>query len=322
MRRKYLAALTAAAGLTAAMPAVAGAATAADVTGPTVTITAPTATAYAQNASVVAKFTCADPSGVASCVGTVANGAKLATATAGSFTFTVKATDKKGNGTVKNVAYTVKAPAGTTPAACSAGYAALTIDDGPTTMTRTYVDTLIANGAKATFFDVGVNMKARPTDAQYTATKGMPVGNHTMTHPDLLTWSDEGVFWEIQDQLDLATSLGIKETLFRVPFGSGDGRTWDDAFNAGMMETSWTIDTDDWADGKAAAQIVASASAAKNQDIVLLHDGYAATLAALPQIIANWKAKGLCAGVLQQPNWDTPITSEYGFPIFEKVVAP
>jgi peptidoglycan/xylan/chitin deacetylase (PgdA/CDA1 family) len=316
MRLKYLSGLVALAAL--GVPCTAQAAT--DLTGPTITLTTPAATTYQQNASVVAKFSCADASGVASCLGTVANGAKLNTATAGTFTFTVKATDRLGNGSTKTVSYTVKAT-GTTPSSCPAGYAALTIDDGPTTMTRQFVDTLVGLGAKATFFDIGKNMVARPTDAQYTATKGMAVGNHTMTHPDLLTWDDNGVYWEIHDQLSVAQSLGITETLFRVPFGSGDGRTWDYAFDAGMMETSWTIDTKDW-DGMTTAQIVASASAAKNQDIVLMHDGYATTLAAIPQILANWKAKGLCAGKLQQPEWDNPIASLFGFPIYEKVVAP
>lgn len=84
-----------------------------DRTAPTVTITTPANGAtYALNAVVNATFACADPaggSGLASCIGTVANGARVDTASAGSKTFTVTATDVAGNVTTRSVTYTVAA---------------------------------------------------------------------------------------------------------------------------------------------------------------------------------------------------------------------
>ncbi|MFN8473344.1 MAG: choice-of-anchor Q domain-containing protein [Anaerolineae bacterium] len=87
-----------------------------DRTAPTITITSPADGAvYLQGAPLTASFTCSDPggSGVASCVGTVPNGSPLSTATVGSFSFTVTATDNVGNTTSQTVHYTVGYSVGT-----------------------------------------------------------------------------------------------------------------------------------------------------------------------------------------------------------------
>ena len=83
-----------------------------DTTAPTVTIVTPPAGAvYARNQVVNADFSCADQggSGLASCVGTVADGQAIDTATLGPKTFTVTATDGAGNARVLNRTYTVAA---------------------------------------------------------------------------------------------------------------------------------------------------------------------------------------------------------------------
>ncbi len=79
-----------------------------DNTAPTISIVTPTVASYSLNQVVNASYTCSDAlSGVASCVGTVANGATLDTSIAGLKTFTVTATDNSGNVTVQNVQYSV-----------------------------------------------------------------------------------------------------------------------------------------------------------------------------------------------------------------------
>ena len=76
---------------------------------PTVSIATPAAGAqYVVGSVVTAAYTCADAlSGVATCVGSVANGAALDTTTPGSFKFTVTATDQAGNIAKSTVGYTV-----------------------------------------------------------------------------------------------------------------------------------------------------------------------------------------------------------------------
>lgn len=82
----------------------------ADTKAPVITITSPAANqVVARNATVLADFACNDGTGVgvASCTGTVADGVAIDTATAGTKTFTVTATDNEGKVGTKTVTYTV-----------------------------------------------------------------------------------------------------------------------------------------------------------------------------------------------------------------------
>jgi len=69
-----------------------------DTTGPSITLTTPpNGATYTQGQVVNAGYSCSDSSGVATCIGTVANLAQINTATIGSKSFTVNATDALGN---------------------------------------------------------------------------------------------------------------------------------------------------------------------------------------------------------------------------------
>ncbi len=80
-----------------------------DTIAPSIAISAPTATTYLLNQPVAAAYSCDDGagSGVQACVGAVANGAAVDTASTGSKTFTVNATDNAGNTASLSVAYSV-----------------------------------------------------------------------------------------------------------------------------------------------------------------------------------------------------------------------
>jgi hypothetical protein len=83
-----------------------------DVAGPQITITTPAiGQHFAEGAQVTADFACTDDVAVTTCQGTVADGAKLDTATAGSKSFTVVAEDAAGNATTRTHGYVVDAPA-------------------------------------------------------------------------------------------------------------------------------------------------------------------------------------------------------------------
>jgi hypothetical protein len=79
-----------------------------DKKGPAVTITTPVATAYSLNQAVASSYACDDSgSGVATCAGPVASGANVDTASVGSKTFAVSATDAVGNSAGASVEYRV-----------------------------------------------------------------------------------------------------------------------------------------------------------------------------------------------------------------------
>ena len=78
-----------------------------DKKGPSIVITSPTGT-YALGQTVPAAYSCADTgSGIATCAGTVSNGANINTASEGTKNFAVTATDAVGNRTDATVTYGV-----------------------------------------------------------------------------------------------------------------------------------------------------------------------------------------------------------------------
>jgi Bacterial pre-peptidase C-terminal domain len=80
-----------------------------DTRAPSIVVTTPAPGAvYAVGEQVTANYSCSDDgSGIATCDGSVANGASLDTGSAGEKTFTVNAIDKAGNPASKSVTYTV-----------------------------------------------------------------------------------------------------------------------------------------------------------------------------------------------------------------------
>jgi hypothetical protein len=82
-----------------------------DVTAPQIAVTTPQPGAvYTLGQPVAASYSCADEdggSGLASCTGTVANGAAIDTSSVGDKSFTVQATDNAGNPASKTVHYSV-----------------------------------------------------------------------------------------------------------------------------------------------------------------------------------------------------------------------
>ena len=83
----------------------------ADRSAPTITVTSPAEGAvYTLGESVLADYSCVDEpngSGLASCQGSVADGAALDTSAVGAKTFEVSATDNAGNRATRSVAYSV-----------------------------------------------------------------------------------------------------------------------------------------------------------------------------------------------------------------------
>lgn len=94
-------------------------ATIVDTAAPTVNFNTPANGAgYGLGATVAASYSCDDHggSGVASCVGDVANGANIDTSTLGAHSFTVTTADNSGNSTTQTINYNVVVPSGdTTP---------------------------------------------------------------------------------------------------------------------------------------------------------------------------------------------------------------
>jgi peptidoglycan/xylan/chitin deacetylase (PgdA/CDA1 family) len=97
---------------------------------------------------------------------------------------------------------------------------ALTFDDGPGESTAAIIAILARYGVPATFFNIGVNMAARPSLIQAEIKGGYAMGDHTWNHPDL----DDLTAVQQAAELDevIAEQRSITSTgtcAFRPPYG-------------------------------------------------------------------------------------------------------
>ena len=294
---------------------------------PTITIDRPlTKATYTLNQDVKASYSCRDNRRVQTCTGTVPNGAPIATSSARSYTFSVRATDRAGNVATKAVDYTVGGSGGS-PGPCS-GYYGLTFDDGPNATYTPQVRAKLAEvGANATFFVVGQNVNARPQLVRDVAGAGHWVANHSYTHADLSTLGYENVRTDISQANDaIRNALGAGNLLaqsvpfVRPPYGAFNGTTVS-AFNSlGLNNTIWTHDTNDWQSGRSVSAIVNEAVKVGPGGIILMHDAYQNTVDAVVPIVTQLKAKGMCPGKLAYSS--TTVEARPAWPgLFYNVVA-
>jgi hypothetical protein len=191
------------------------------------------------------------------------------------------------NGGVSNAAST-----------CSAGYVGLTYDDGPTGSTGTLLNTLRANGARATMFNIGQRVQQNPAAAQSQVTAGMWVGNHSWTHPHLTQLSQSQMQSELsQTQTAIRSATGLTPRLFRPPYGETNSTLRSVEASLGLTEVLWDVDSQDW-NGASTAQIVQAAGRLTNGQVILMHDGIQNTINAIPQIMANLNSRNLCPGMI------------------------
>ncbi|KAL8377055.1 hypothetical protein RB595_007949 [Gaeumannomyces hyphopodioides] len=110
------------------------------------------------------------------------------------------------------------------------GKIALTFDDGPSSLTKTIVDTLQTEGVKATFFIVGQNGDfaglTRPEYhdlVKFMHKEGHQLASHTFTHPGLSTISRAEITEQlVKNEAVFADVLGFVPTYFRPPYTSCD----------------------------------------------------------------------------------------------------
>jgi peptidoglycan/xylan/chitin deacetylase (PgdA/CDA1 family) len=175
----------------------------------------------------------------------------------------------------------------------------LTFDDGPHPDTTPALLAALGD-APATFFLQGSAAAARPDLVRAISAAGHAIGNHTWNHPRLPALDAAARDQEVRRTQDLLTDLtGSRPTLFRPPYGDTDATVAATIAGLGLTEVLWTVDTRDWA-GVGADGITEAAAAVEPGGIVLMHDGgYAATVEAVPRILAALTARGLRPGLLE-----------------------
>jgi len=178
----------------------------------------------------------------------------------------------------------------------------LTFDDGPQPgSTTNLLDVLDQNNAKATFFNIGINVEAYPDLVREYVSRGHYAANHTWNHTSLEGMPKEQFVDEVNRTNEAI--IAIAGDLFsldgsvryvRPPYGATDSETYAYATELGMAVTMWTVDPQDWRRPGTEAIANHIVTNAYPGAIILSHDGggdrsqtVAAYASALPQLQAQ-----------------------------------
>ena len=174
---------------------------------------------------------------------------------------------------------------------------ALTFDDGPwPTSTAKIVTALRRGDAQATFFMLGSQIGSRKKLARSVVSNGNLVGVHSWNHALMVRRSSA------VNRRDLArcvkalrSATGVTAHWFRPPYGSTNSALKKAAASQGLRQVIWTVDTLDWKYRVTSSVTSRALSGARNDAIVLMHDGggpRGATAAAVPIVIRKLRARG------------------------------
>jgi peptidoglycan-N-acetylglucosamine deacetylase len=176
----------------------------------------------------------------------------------------------------------------------------LTFDDGPLPRySNQILDILASQCVKATFFTVGNQARANPEGVRKLAAAGHTIGTHTQDHPlGMKKMSIERARQEIDDGIaSVKSALGDDSKLapfFRIP-GLSRAEGIEDYLAAQGIQT-WSADflADDWrhVSSSRVYELAIKRLEQTGRGILLLHDIQPRTVAALPRILRELKARG------------------------------
>lgn len=182
-------------------------------------------------------------------------------------------------------------------------YIALTFDDGPSPETTPQLLSILkARGIKATFFVLG-NMAAKhPEVLKMIADDGHEIGNHSWSHPQLTRISLAAADKQVGDTSALVEEVtGKKPRYLRPPYGSMKPALRDhleDTF--GVSIVNWSVDPLDWKHRDSKVVYDEIMKQVKPGAIVLSHDIYPSTVAAMEHVLDDLIAKGYKFGTISE----------------------
>jgi len=176
---------------------------------------------------------------------------------------------------------------------------AITFDDGPSpSWTPKVLEILKENGIKATFFELGENVKEYPNVSKEILSQGHEIGDHTWDHASLITLAPPEIEAEIQDTSQvIKQATGQSPQFLRPPYGDWNEDVLNMIASKGMKTIMWSVDSEDWKTPGENIIIGNVNIEMGNGAIILFHDGpegldRSQTLAVLPGIIKNLKEQG------------------------------
>ena len=168
------------------------------------------------------------------------------------------------------------------------------------------LDTLKAHNAKGTFFILENLIRRAPELVCRMAEEGHAIGNHTATHPDMSTFTDESLFAGQLSRLEKAYfELTGKEMMkvYRPPQGRFSERNLAFAKKLGYKTLFWSFAYADWDNQKQPDTEKALEKLLKhlhNGEVMLLHPTSATNAAILDRFLTAAKAEGYRIGSIEE----------------------
>ena len=180
------------------------------------------------------------------------------------------------------------------------GEVVLTFDDGPLPKySNQILDILASQCVKATFFLVGRQAQANPEGVRKVRDAGHTVATHSQNHPaGMHRLPIERAQQEIDDGIaSVSAALGdgsAPAPFFRIPGLARAEGIEEYAVSKGVQVWSADFPADDWrhVSSSRVYDLAMQRLDAKGKGILLLHDIQARTVAALPRILHQLKARG------------------------------
>lgn len=170
---------------------------------------------------------------------------------------------------------------------------ALTFDDGPANYTDRLLDTLTRAHVRATFFVLGQQVDANPSQARRIVAEGHQIGNHSWSHRDLSALSEADRSREItRTTREVERVTGIVPQLLRPPYGATNAPVDLTAKRLDLPEILWDVDPLDWRDRDSRLVRARVLSHARRGSIILMHDIHRTSVDAVPAIIAGLRSRG------------------------------
>jgi len=162
------------------------------------------------------------------------------------------------------------------------------------------LDILAAERAPATFFVQGRWAGANRELACRIRGDGHLIGNHSYYHVPMDLLTDAGIRESVTraEEVIRAVTGSDPRPWFRCPYGAGedDPRVVGLLAELGYANVSWDFETDDWADGRDADELIGTivdgCGACGDGARVLLHSWPDVTVTALPRIITRLRDAG------------------------------
>ena len=152
------------------------------------------------------------------------------------------------------------------------------------------VEILKENEIPATFFLQGQCLAGNEEIVSRMHAEGHLIGNHTFHHVQLTKVSEEEAREEVVKTSNAIYEItGEYPVYIRPPFGE-----WREGLDLAvtMIPVLWDVDSRDWESQNTASICSAVLPNVKDGSIILMHDGYRATVEALRRIVKELKEEG------------------------------